>query len=91
MITFISKLFIYVHGGIGIKDMERLSFTDGVILCNHIYQCAIEKILHGVIEQEEIFYKAHDLITELKGESDRERLDELLHRFDIDSVIQLMQ
>jgi hypothetical protein len=65
---------------------ERLSFNDGVMLCNYIYQCAIEKTLHGVIEQEEIFFRAHDMLKRLEKESDIDRLDELLFRFNINNV-----
>jgi len=42
---------------------EDLTFEDGVLLCKHIYQSAIEKTLSGVIEQEQIFYRAHELGT----------------------------
>lgn len=33
-----------------------LTFEDGLLLCKHIYQKAIDKTLQGVIEQEQIFF-----------------------------------
>ena len=65
---------------------KELSFTDGILLCNHIYQCAIEKTLKGVLEQEEIFYRAYDMIKKLENKSDIERLDKLLYKFNIDNI-----
>lgn len=65
---------------------EELSFEDGVILCKHIYQSAIEKTLNGVIEQEEIFYKTHEMLSKLEKKFNNERLDELLYLFNIENV-----
>ena len=45
--------------------IDSLTFEDGLLLCKHIYQSAIEKTLNGVIEQEQIFYKAHDMLIKL--------------------------
>lgn len=44
---------------------DDLTFEDGILLCKHIYQSAIEKTLHGVIEQERIFYRTHDILNEI--------------------------
>ena len=65
---------------------DNLTFEDGLLLCKHIYQSAIEKTLNGVIEQEEIFYKAHDMLIKLDHNFNHERLDELLHMLDLDNI-----
>jgi len=65
---------------------DDLTFEDGVLLCKHIYQNAIDKTLNGVIEQEQIFYRAHDMISKLENNFNNERIDELLHIFNIDNV-----
>ncbi len=65
---------------------EELNFNDGVLLCKYIYQSAIEKTLNGVIEQEEIFYKAHDMLKKLNHNCDTQRLDELLHLLNMENV-----
>lgn len=65
---------------------EELSFNDGILLCKYIYQSAIEKTLNGVFEQEEIFYKAHDMLEKLNHNCDAKRLDELLHLLDMENV-----
>jgi len=65
---------------------DDLTFEDGVLLCKHIYQSAIEKTLSGVIEQEQIFYKAHELLSKLEKDVDKERLDELLYMLNIENV-----
>ena len=79
----------------GEKD---LTFEDGVLLCKHIYQCAIHKTLHGVIEEWEIFEKTHDMLSVLEQQRaneilckleqsfDKKRLDELLFKFNIENV-----
>jgi len=65
---------------------KELTFEDGVILCKHIYQTAIEKTLNGVIEQEEIFFKAHKQLTKLEKNFNTERLDELLHILNMENI-----
>ena len=77
---------------------ERLTFEDGVLLCKHIYQCAIHKTLHGVMEEWEIFQKTHEVLskldekkiqatfTSLESQTNKKRLDELLFRFNMDNV-----
>ena len=65
---------------------EELSFNDGVLVCKYVFQSAIEKTLNGVIEQEEIFYKAHDMLIKLNHNFDNERLDEILHMLDMENV-----
>ena len=69
---------------------DELTFEDGVLLCKHIYQSAIEKTLHGVIEQEQIFYRTHDVLSKLENCFDNERLDELLHKFNMENVYQII-
>lgn len=41
---------------------EDFTFQDGILICKYIYQNVIDKTLNGVIEQEEIFYKAHEIL-----------------------------
>ena len=65
---------------------EILTFEDGLLLCKHIYQSAIEKTLNGVIEQEEIFYKAHDMLNKIDHNFNNERLDELLHILNMENI-----
>ena len=44
---------------------KNLTFEDGILLCKYIYQSAIEKTLNGVLEQEQIFYKTHEMLSKL--------------------------
>ena len=43
------------------KDI--LTFEDGILICKHIFQIAIDKTLNGVREEEEIFHKAHETVS----------------------------
>lgn len=65
---------------------KDLTFNDGVILCKYIYQSAIEKVLNGVIEQEEIFYKTHEMLDKLGHSCDNKRLDDLLHLLNMENT-----
>ena len=65
---------------------EDLTFEDGVLLCKHIYQNAIEKTLNGVIEQEQIFCKTHEMLSKLEHNVNNERLDELLYKFNMENI-----
>ena len=65
---------------------EKLTFEDGVILCKHIYQNAIDKTLNGVIEQEQIFYKAHGALDKINIKHRKDRLDELLFLLNMENV-----
>jgi len=65
---------------------DELTFEDGIILCKYIYQSAIDKILKGVIEQEEIFIRAHQQLKKLEKKYSRERLDELLYLLNIQDI-----
>ena len=65
---------------------NELTFEDGILLCEYIYQCAIDKILNGVIEQEQIFYRANELLKKLECRFDNERLDELLYILNIENI-----
>ncbi len=65
---------------------DILTFEDGLLLCRHIYQSAIEKTLNGVIEQEQIFCKAHEILSKLDHSFNIERLDELLHILNMENI-----
>ena len=65
---------------------DNLTFEDGVLLCKHIYQSAIDKTLNGVIEQEQIFCRAHEMLSKLEHNFSNERLDELLHILNMENV-----
>lgn len=65
---------------------EELTFEDGIVLCKHIYQSAIDKTLNGVIEQEEIFFKAHKQLIKLENNYNNERLEELLHLLNMENI-----
>ena len=54
---------------------KDLTFQDGVLLCKYIYQNAINKILNGVIDQEEILYKAHKILRKIQKYFSHERLN----------------
>ena len=38
------------------------------------------------MEQEDIFYKAHDMLNQLEHNIDNRRLDELLYKFEIEDL-----
>ena len=65
---------------------DDLTFEDGILICKHIYQSAIEKTLNGVIEQEQIFCRTHEILNKLEHSFNNERLDELLHIFNMENV-----
>jgi hypothetical protein len=65
---------------------DDLTFEDGILLCKHIYQSAIEKTLNGVMEQEQIFYRAHELLNKLEKDVDKGRLEELMHMLNIENI-----
>ena len=65
---------------------DDLTFEDGILLCKYIHQIAIDKTLNGVIEQEEIFYRVHEMLSKFGENFDNERLDELLHIFNMENV-----
>ena len=69
---------------------KQLTFEDGILLCKHIYQSAIDKTLNGVIEQELIFCKAHKILDKLNRNFNNERLDELLYILNIDNIYSLI-
>jgi len=80
---------------------ENLSFEDGILLCKHIYQCAIHKTLQGVIEEWQIFEKTHGLLKQVEDQKqvlkqdsisqfDKQRLDEILFHLNMDSVYATM-
>lgn len=68
----------------------NLTFEDGILLCKHIYQSAIDKTLNGVIEQEQIFYKVHEILSKLDYDINNGRLDELLHILNIDNIYEII-
>ena len=77
---------------------EKLTFEDGVLLCKHIYQCAIHKTLQGVLEEWEIFQKTHEklqqiehnnesaLVVPIESKFDKRRLEELLFEFNLENI-----
>ena len=65
---------------------DNLTFEDGVLLCKHIYQSAIDKTLNGVIEQEQIFYRAHELLSKLNHNFNNERLEEILYMLNMEDI-----
>ena len=65
---------------------DSLSFEDGIIICKHIYQNAIDKTLNGVIEQEEILIRAHEMLNRINDDFNNERLDELLHLLNMENL-----
>jgi len=65
---------------------DNLTFEDGILLCKHVYQSAIDKTLQGVFEQEEIFIRAHDMLSKLEHNYNHERIDELLCMLNIENV-----
>jgi len=65
---------------------EDLSFEDGIILCKYIYQSVIDKTLNGVIEQEEIFIKAHESLAKIDNNYNAKRVDELLKRLNLEKI-----
>ena len=69
---------------------KQLTFEDGVLLCKYIYQSAIEKILKGVIEQEEIFYKTYKMLDRLDIKLNNKRLEELLYILNIDNIYSII-
>jgi len=69
---------------------DNLTFDDGVLLCKYIYQSAIEKTLHGVLEQEQIFYKAHEMLNKINHNFNNERLDELLYLLNMENIYSII-
>ena len=65
---------------------EKLTFEDGIIICKHIYQCAIQKTLNGVPEQWDIFYKTHETLEKLGHKLDNVRLHTILYQLNMDDV-----
>jgi len=65
---------------------ELLTFEDGVLICKHIFQCAIHKTLNGVPEEWDIFFKTHDVLEKIEGDFDNERLYEVLYKLNMDDV-----
>jgi hypothetical protein len=69
---------------------KQLTFEDGVLLCKHIYQSAIEKILNGVIEQEQIFYKTYKVFNKLDIKLNNKRLEELLYILNVENIYSII-
>jgi hypothetical protein len=68
----------------------NLSFEDGIIICKHIYQNAIDKTLNGVMEQEEILIRAHEMLNKINNDFNSERLDELLHLLNMENIYEII-
>ncbi|MBN2066351.1 MAG: hypothetical protein JW771_06050 [Candidatus Thermoplasmatota archaeon] len=69
---------------------DTLTFEDGILLCKHIYQNAIEKTLQGVMEQEQIFQRAHEALSKLERDLDNERIDELLYLLNLENIYSII-
>jgi hypothetical protein len=69
---------------------EELTFEDGILLCKHIYQSAIEKTLNGGIEQDLIFYKTHKILSKIENNPDNKRIDEILFKFNMENVYKII-
>ncbi len=67
-------------------EEKDLTFEDGIIICKHIYQCAIHKTLHGVPEEWDIFYKTHETLEKLDKELNNDRLYEVLFKLNMDDI-----
>ncbi len=65
---------------------ENLTFEDGILLCKHIFQNAIDKELNGVIEQEKIFYDTYKILKKINYNFNNERLEELLFTLNIENI-----
>lgn len=65
---------------------EDLSFEDGILICKHIFQSAIDKTLNGVIEQDQIFIRVYEMLSKIEKNYDNERLDELLFLLNLENV-----
>jgi hypothetical protein len=65
---------------------EILTFEDGVILCKYIYQLAIDKTLNGVIEEEEIFYRAHEILKKISNKTNYNRLNDILRILKLENI-----
>jgi hypothetical protein len=66
------------------KDI--LTFEDGILLCKHIFQIAIDKTLNGVMEEEEIFHRAHEMLKRINNKFSNERLDDILRILDLNNI-----
>jgi len=66
------------------KDI--LTFEDGILICKHIFQIAIDKTLNGVREEEEIFHKAHEMLKRINNKFSNERLDDILRILDLNNI-----
>ena len=67
-----------------------LTFEDGILLCKHIFQNAIDKELNGVIEQEKIFFNAYEILKKIDYNFDNKRLDELLFLLNIENIYSIV-
>ena len=65
---------------------EDLTFQDDFLVCGYIYQPVTDKIINGVIEQEEIFYKAHEILSKIKEDFFYERLEKLLFLLNMKNI-----
>ena len=79
-------LTIGVFWGTDRMNKEKLTFEDGVLLCKHIFQCAIQKTLNGVPEQWDIFYKIHEVLETIGQGSNNDRLFDILFSLNIEDI-----
>jgi len=67
-------------------NKDNLSFEDGVLLCKHVFQYAIQKTLNGIPEQWDIFYKTHEALEKLELEFNNEQLYEIVYQLNMEDV-----
>jgi hypothetical protein len=70
-----------------------LTFEDGILLCKHIFQCAIHKTLNGVPEQWDIFFKTHETLQSIQIHNqfqESKRLNEVLYQLNMDDIFKKM-
>lgn len=72
-------------GGFIIDD-ENLTFEDGIILCKHLFQCAIHKTMNGDPEEWIIFYKAYTYLNELGYNFDINDLEKVMFKLNLDNL-----
>lgn len=72
--------------GNNLMEVKNLTFEDGVLLCKHIYQCAIHKTLNDVPEQWDIFCKTHEALEKLDQKFSNERLYEVLFKLNMEDI-----
>ena len=63
-----------------------MTFEDGILFCNYIFQCAIHKTLNGVPEEWMIHYKTHELFETLGYQFNLKDLERIMFQLNIDNL-----